>query len=260
VCTACTAPKPQHSTFVTNSPACPWVCDNGYWGNDCAACLPNYWCRFGVQNKCPQNSVSVALSTTQSACVCELGYMSSGKATGSSPCILCRAGVLCNGVPVKEVVISAAPLVNVTTQILMAKKSLPSTPSMVTLFTNVPSNLQTIRQALPDASASIYLRQVCRGTYCVACEDSTATCIRSYVVGMDSQTTYTANITSIRRDVLYTFAPATAADCAPRIDGLADEFTSNAMVVISSVASVSSVRVVCATDAAKFVVLPVDAA
>jgi hypothetical protein len=62
--------------------------------------------------------------------------MSSGRVTGSSPCILCRPGVLCNGVPVKEVVITAAPLANVTTQILMAKKSLPTTPSMVSLFVN----------------------------------------------------------------------------------------------------------------------------
>jgi hypothetical protein len=127
---------------------------------------------------------------------------------------------------------------------------------------NVPANIETIRAALPDRSASvIYLRQVCRGTYCVACEDSTATCIRSVVVGMTSSigSSYTANATAIRRDVLYIFTPSTVSDCAPRIVGLADEFTSNAMVVISAVASVANVRVECATDGAKFVVLPVEA-
>ena len=258
-CAPCTAPRPVHSTFVTNTPACPWVCDNGYWGNDCAPCQPGFWCRFGVQNRCPQNSISPALSSSQSSCVCELGYMSSGKTVGSSPCTLCRAGVLCNGVPVKEVVISAAPLVNVTTQVLMAKKSLPARPSMVSLFTNVPSSIDVIRSALPDPGASIYLRNVCRGTYCVACEESTATCIRSVVVGLTSSFPgeYTANVTSLRPDVLYTFVAASSSDCVPQISGLAAEFTADNMVVLSSAAAVASVRVVCVTDAAQFVVLPV---
>jgi hypothetical protein len=185
--------------------------------------------------------------------------MSTGKLTGTSPCTLCPAGVLCNGVPVKEVVISAAPLVNVTTQVLMAKKPLPPTNSMVTLFANVPTNVAAIRATLPNHAATIYLRQVCRGTYCVACEDSTATCIRLVTVGLDSRVGYLANTTSIRRDVLYLFTAATPTDCAPQITGLSAEFVSDNLVVISSVAAVSSVRVACVTDGAKFVDIPVDA-
>ena len=41
---------------------------------------------------------------------------------------------------------------------------------------------------------------------------------------------------------------------------MVEKFTADNMVVLSSVAAVSSVRVVCAADAAQFVVLPVDAA
>ena len=206
--------------------------------------------------------MSAALSATQSACVCELGYMSTGRITSTSPCTLCRAGILCNGVPVKEVIISAAPLENVTTQVLVAKKPMPAANSMVSLFLGVPTNVESIRATLPNRNATIYLRQVCRGSYCVACEDNTATCIRLVTVGLQSQLGggYFANATTLKRDVLYVFAASTASDCTPRISGVPDEFTSNNLVVISSTAAISTVRVVCVSDESVFVDIPVGSA
>ena len=260
VCTPCAAVNPLHSVFISTSPSCPWVCDSGYWGGSCAPCRANYWCRLGVQNRCPLNSVSQPLSSSQSACVCELGYMSTGRVTGTSPCALCPAGVLCNGVPVKEIVVSAIPLVNVSTQILMAQKPMPPADSMVSLFRNVPTNIALIRATLPNKNATIFLRSVCRGTYCVACDDSTSSCIRLVTIGLRSQSGYVANATLIQRDVMYAFVASTVADCAPQITGLSPEFVSDNLVVISSVAAVSSVRVVCVSDAAKFVDIAVAAA
>jgi len=267
-CTLCTAAKPLHAIFATTSPSCPWVCDNGYWGSNCEPCPPNYWCRFGVQNRCPLNSVSPELSGSQSGCMCSLGYMSTGKITGTSPCVRCPAGVLCNGVPVKEVEISVKPLVNVTTQVLLAQKPLPPASSMVSLFESIPITIASIRATLPNKNATVYLRQVCRRTYCVACDESSATaCIRYITVGMGVVVgdgggwIYSANTTSLRRDVMYFFVASSspASGCVPHITGLSPEFVSDStVVVISSVANVSSVRVECLSNSTIFVDLPVD--
>jgi hypothetical protein len=254
-CTECVAAKPLHAIFATTSPSCPWVCDNGYWGADCEPCPVNYWCKFGVQNRCPLNSVSPALSGSQSSCVCGLGFMSTGKITGTSPCVKCPAGVLCNGVPVKEVTISTTPLVNVTTQVVLAQKPIPPANSMVTLFAGVPSTLASIIASIPNKNATVFLRQVCRRTYCVACDEGSATCIRYITVGLFGGGNLTANTTSIRRDVMYTFVDSY---CTPQISGLSDEYVSNNVVVVSSVAVVSSVRVACAGNSSLFVDIPVD--
>jgi hypothetical protein len=182
--------------------------------------------------------------------------MSTGKITGTSPCVKCRAGVLCNGVPVKEVNISSTPLVNVTTQVLLAQKPMPPANSMVTLFSSIPATLSSIISSLPNKNATVYLRQVCRRTYCVACDEGTATCIRYITVGLSGLGgNITANTTSIRRDVMYTFVESY---CVPQISGLAAEYVSNNIVVVSSVAVVSSVRVACTSNSSMFVDIPVD--
>ena len=188
--------------------------------------------------------------------------MSTGKITGTSPCVLCSEGVLCNGVPVKEVSISTTPLANVTTQVLLAQKPLPPANSMVALFASIPATIASIRAALPNTNTTVYLRQVCRRTYCVACEEGVSTCIRYTTVGMQSAggSYFTDSIASLRRDAMYTFVSASAADCVPRISGLSAEFVSENVVVISSTAVVSAVRVECSTNAAMFVDIPVDTA
>jgi hypothetical protein len=198
--------------------------------------------------------------------MCSLGYMSTGKITGTSPCVRCPAGVLCNGVPVKEVEISAMPLVNVTTQVLLAQKPLPSASNMVSLFESIPVTIASIRATLPNKNATVYLRQVCRRTYCVACDEGSASaCIRYITVGVGvvvgNGGGYSANTTSLRRDVMYFFvASSLVVGCVPQISGLSSEFVSdNTVVVISSVANVSSVRVVCSSNSTMFLDLPVDA-
>jgi hypothetical protein len=208
--------------------------------------------------------------------------MSTGKITGTSPCVKCPAGVLCNGVPVKEISISTTPLVNVTTQVLLAQKPLPPANSMVTLFASIPDTIASIRASLPNRNATVYLRQVCRRTYCVACDEGTATCIRYITVRMqgggssgdgtnytviastttnnNTSSSYGIIIASLKRDVIYTFVNATAYDCVPQITGISSEFMNSDknVVVISSVAVVASVRVECSTNTSLFVDIPVE--
>jgi hypothetical protein len=156
---------------------------------------------------------------------------------------------------VKEVIISTTPLVNVTTQVLLAQKPMPPANSMVTLFFGIPSALSSIISSIPK-NATVLLRQVCRRTYCVACDEGTATCIRYITVGLSKlDGNITANTTSIRRDVMYTFVESY---CTPQISGLSAEYVSNNVVVISSVAVVSSMRVACASNSSMFVDIPVD--
>jgi hypothetical protein len=182
--------------------------------------------------------------------------MSTGRLAGSSPCIKCPAGVLCSGLPVQEVVVSPVPFVDVPTQFILAKMPLAPVDSMVSLFKGVDANMATLRTTtLPDRNSPVFIRQVCRGNLCMACEDDTATCIRSEVVVLQSLPGgYSANITSLKRDVLYRFI---ASDCAALgISGLDAEYVSADTVIISSVIEVSSMRAVC--NSSHFVDIPVD--
>ncbi len=242
-CAPCTVPRPVHSVFVASTPSCPWMCDNGFWGLECAPCPVNYWCKYGMRNKCPLHSHSPALSTFQSACVCDAGYMSTGRIASTSPCIVCPAGVLCNGVPVQESVISEFPLVIVSTQFVLAKKSLPPASSLVSLFLGVPDSLNAIQVALPNTS--INLRRVCQGGECVVCDTPTS-CIRAVTVGVNNNSTSVVNTTSLQRDVLYFFVPVPDSGCLPQILDLAAEHTVNGSVmIISSAAQINTVRVAC---------------
>jgi hypothetical protein len=98
----------------------------------------------------------------------------------------------------------------------------------------------------------------------VACDEGSATaCIRYITVGVGVVVDgggYSANTTSLRRDVMYFFVASSLVGCVPQISELSPEFVSdNTVVVISSVANVSSVRVVCSINPTIFLDLPVDA-
>ena len=80
---------------------CPWACDTSYYlsanGTQCVACPPGSWCRLNMQNQCPFNSFSDALSDSQNQCLCVAGYFGDGSKSGTSPCSLCRQGQYCAG-------------------------------------------------------------------------------------------------------------------------------------------------------------------
>jgi hypothetical protein len=155
---------------------------------------------------------------------------------------------------VQEVVVSPIPFVDVATQFMLARKPLAPADNIVSLFKDVPANVDSIYGML---HTPIYILQVCRGDYCMACEDSITTCIRSVVVGLQSLAdgSYLANTTSLQRDVMYVFVTS---DCALGFSGLEAESVSNNTVMISSAADVVSVRAVCTSNTSKFVDIPVD--
>jgi hypothetical protein len=57
---------------------------------------------------------------------------------------------------------------------------------------------------------------------------------------------------------MYTLVKSNATDCSPLITDLSSEFVSNNVLVISSVANVSAVRVVCDSNVSMSVNIPVD--
>ena len=64
----------------------------------CQLCLSGYWCANQYIFECPQNSVSIAGSSSQSGCYCRAGYY--GKVTsqvGWTPCSQCDTNYFCTG-------------------------------------------------------------------------------------------------------------------------------------------------------------------
>ena len=95
-------PLNAHYTGPGNLPTnCPWVCDPAYYlsgnGSECLPCNENSWCYANMQNECPLNSYSAALSSSQHECLCRPGYYGDGSISGTSPCSLCWQGYFCEG-------------------------------------------------------------------------------------------------------------------------------------------------------------------
>ena len=245
VCLTCTN-KPSHSTYPVKSysPACPWVCDSMYGGSTCAACAPGYWCLYGTMNRCPYNSISPSLSFAQNNCTCKPGYSSQGSAPGTSPCVKCQTGMICPGGQAAAPVVSATPLANIT-QAIMVQKPLPMAANLVALMLAVPGLAASMLASVTSSSSvAVYTRQVCRASYCITCDRSSA-CVRLVAVGVKAD--YTLNVTVLQYDVLYTFVPNTGV-CAPTFSALPSEFVSGTMVALTSVGNITSVAYACGSN------------
>ena len=81
VCQTCSS-KPTHSVYLGTTSSCPWVCDNAYGGSACDPCVAGFWCKYGVVNRCPLNSVSPSLSSSQNDCTCLPGFISDPSSVG----------------------------------------------------------------------------------------------------------------------------------------------------------------------------------
>ena len=101
VCSGCTnlVGNATYTGVGTTIANCPWVCNPGFYqnGSACKPCPANSWCSAGVQNQCPLNTISSALSPSQNSCLCQQGYFGNGSLTGTSPCAICLAGSYCAG-------------------------------------------------------------------------------------------------------------------------------------------------------------------
>ena len=255
VCAVCTN-KPQRASFLTASSACTWVCDSGYYGNTCAACVAGFWCISGIANKCPTASTSSAMSATQNACVCQPGYSSQGIIPGTSPCVLCQSGSVCPGTGIVSAEIQSTPIPNVTSQIILVQQPLPLSANLVSLFAGVPAWIRAMR-LLISSTIPLFTRQICRGSFCTVC-DGTDQCVTRIGVavtrGLDGK--YSFNITRLTADVLYEFTVLTPGMCVPTF-GIDPEYVTGTKVAIASISTISSVSVVCLTDSLATTSIPV---
>lgn len=260
VCAMCLN-KPQRASFLTASAACSWVCDPGYFGDTCAPCVEGFWCRAGAANRCPTDSTSPAVSYAQNACVCRAGYSSQGTVSGTSPCALCPPGSVCPGSSIVPVEAQAAPIPNVTTQLMLAQKPLPPAENLVSLIEAIPSSLVALRSTLPPFMRSnpIYTRKVCRGSFCALC-DGSELCVPRITVsvsrGLNGR--YAFNVSSLRADVLYRFVVVgqQGIACAPTIN-IDPEYVTGNRVIIASISTLRSAPIVCLTDSLANTELPV---
>ena len=248
VCQLCSN-APTYATY-TGAAGCAWVCNNGYAGAACARCLPGYWCANGIANQCPLYSTSLAGSGSQNECSCNPGYYSQGTILGTSPCAQCPTGSTCPGGGVITVTVTSTPLVNVPAQIVLVQQPLPVSDNLVSLFASIPTNLASIRAALPDPTMTVYTRQVCRGSYCVSCDGSN-TCIPLVAVGISlSAGKFVFNVSSVKADSLITFVPVTPGMCAPAVDWtqVSSEYYTGLRLAISSVSGISSIPFICPSN------------
>ena len=258
VCVECTN-KPVRAAFLTASSACTWVCDSGYYGDFCSSCVAGFWCKAGIANRCPTDSSSPALSYTQNACVCQPGYSSQGTFSGTSPCAMCQSGSVCPGAGIISVEVQAAPIPNVTTQLMLVQQPLPLSDNLVALFVSIPVSIDAMRALLPveQSSIPIFTRQVCRGSYCALC-DGSEQCVAKIVVavsrGLDGK--YAFNVTSLRSDALYEFVVVTPGMCVPTIS-IDPEYVTSTKVAIASISTLRSMPIGCLTDPLANTQLPV---
>ena len=248
VCQACTG-APAQASYITSSTACQWVCNNGYAGSTCAQCSAGYWCASGIANQCPLNSYSSPGAYSQNDCTCNPGYTSQGTITSSSPCVLCKSGTVCPGGGTVAVTVTSTPQTGVPAQVVLVQQTLPPADSLVALFQSIPTALKAIQAALPAGSGTVSTRQVCRGSYCVSC-DGTANCVPLMWVGVSQgqQGKYAYNVSAVPADTLLTFVVVTPGLCTPTIN-LQSEYESGLQAVVSSISSITSIPLVCSSNA-----------
>jgi len=252
VCSACTN-APQYATYTTPA-SCAWICKDGYFGASCAPCVANVWCAKGKANQCPPNSFSLAGSSALSDCTCNAGYTTLAAIQGT--CVPCTAGTVCTGGVVITVTVSAAPLIDVPSQIMLVQQTIAPATNLVSLFQSIPASLATIKAKLPSASMTVYTSQICRGTYCVPC-DGSATCVPMVTVAVTQglQGQYTFSPSSVAANSLVTFN-LVGNPCVPTI-GLPYEYLSGLVAAVSSISGITYISFSCPTNAFAQAYLPV---
>jgi hypothetical protein len=131
----------------------------------------------------------------------------------------------------------------------MVQKPLPTVNSFVSLLLSIPNVTSSmLRSVSTSGSVAVYTRQVCRSSYCVNC-DRTSACVGRVVVGVSVVNgAYRLNVTQLSYDVIYTFSMITAGACTPTF-ALSAEFVTGSMVALTSVSGLVNVTMSCPTNA-----------
>lgn len=244
VCTTCSnVPANAHYT----GSGCSYTCNDRYTGVNCDLCPAGFWCADGVQNKCPLYSTSTNGSVSQDQCTCSTGYISQGTFLGTSPCVPCPQGSLCPGGSALMVNTTLAPLTDVNSQLMLVQQPLPPAQNLVSLLLSVKPQIDALKATLP-AQMTVFVRQVCRGTYCIAC-DGTDTCVPYVWVGIYQGRAgkYTFNVSSVNVDSVVRFSLMNKTLCAPTIN-LPTEYLLDYTVALSAAGGISSIGLTCPTN------------
>jgi uncharacterized protein YciI len=163
------------------------------------------------------------------------------------------AGSICAGGGSLQTQTSTTPVEGVATQVMLVQQPLPVADNLVILVMNIPAKLASMATELKVQS--VISRQVCRGSYCIAC-DGTATCVPRMWIGVGQGSKYTFNVTSIPTDTLVYVVKTKPAFCTPKI-GLNSEYLMGDTFILTSISKITSVTFSCATNAALANSLPV---
>ncbi|MBV5332260.1 hypothetical protein JZU54_01490, partial [bacterium] len=132
-------------------------------------------------------------------------------------------------------------------QLMLVQKPLPSAENLVALLSNIPSTLAAIQASVPQGVIA-YTRQVCRGTYCIAC-DGSASCVKRVWVGVGQQSDgkYSFNVTSVPADSILYFVTTRPGMCVPYIN-LPSEYQTDTTAAVSSISTITTIQLTCLTD------------
>jgi hypothetical protein len=154
------------------------------------------------------------------------------------------AGTICAGGGSLQTQTSTTPVAGAASQVMLVQQPLPMANNLVNLVTNIPTKLAAIAAELKVPS--VLSRQVCRGTYCIAC-DGTATCVPRMWIGLGQGTKYTFNVSIIPTDTLVYVVRTNPLFCAPTI-GLNSEYLTGNTFILTSISKITSVTFSCATN------------
>ena len=242
VCNTCSG-APAQASYFASSAACSWMCNPGYAGPTCAACPAGSWCSNGIANRCPVQSSSIAGASVQSQCTCSPGF-SSQLVSGLVTCTACVAGTICSGGGAIQTQVSTTPVAGAASQVMLVQQPLPVASNLVSLVTSIPTQLAAM--AVKLNVASIYSRQVCRGSYCIAC-DGSAACVPKMWIGVGQASKFTFNVTSIPTDTLVFVVKTNALFCTPKIE-LGSEYVTGNTFILTSISTITSVTFSCPTN------------
>jgi len=169
-------------------------------------------------------------------------------------CTACVAGTICSGGGAIQTQISSTPVEGAATQVMLVQQPLPVASNLVSLVTSIPDQLTNMATKLNVAS--IYSRQVCRGSYCIAC-DGTSACVPKMWIGVGQGIKFTFNVTSIPTDTLVYVVKTNPLFCTPKIE-LNSEYVSGNAFILTSISTITSVSFSCPTNTDRINSLPVQ--
>jgi hypothetical protein len=127
---------------------------------------------------------------------------------------------------------------------MLVQQPLPVASNLVSLVMSIPTQLAAMAVTLNVAT--IYSRQVCRGSYCIAC-DGSAACVPKMWIGVGQASKFTFNVTSIPTDTLVFVVKTNALFCTPKIE-LGSEYVTGNTFILTSISTITSVTFSCPTN------------